>query len=106
MAQRENIGAILVGEGLVTEEDLKQARIIQADSGEALTRVLVEEELVDESKLVQVLAGHMGIDFVNLGDKTVDPAAAALIPETLARRYSVIPYAFEDDALLGFEHVA
>ncbi len=100
MAQRENIGAILVREGLVTDDDLKRARAIQTESGEALTRVLVEESLIDETKLVRVLAGHMGIEFVSLADEKVDPAAAALIPETLSRRYSVIPYGFDDDALL------
>ncbi|MCH7585676.1 MAG: Flp pilus assembly complex ATPase component TadA [Acidobacteria bacterium] len=100
MAQRENIGAILVREGLVTDEDLQAARGIQAETGEALTRVLVDERMIDETKLVRVLADHMGIEYVSLADVTVDPSAALLIPETLARRYSVIPYAFEDDALL------
>ncbi|MCH7585709.1 MAG: Flp pilus assembly complex ATPase component TadA [Acidobacteria bacterium] len=100
MAQRENIGAILVREGLVTDEDLQAARGIQAETGEALTRVLVDERMIDETKLVRVLADHMGIEYVSLADVTVDPIAALLIPETLARRYSVIPYGFEDDALL------
>ncbi|MEE8497484.1 MAG: ATPase, T2SS/T4P/T4SS family [Acidimicrobiia bacterium] len=100
MAQRENIGAILVREGLVTDDDLQVARGIQAESGEALTRVLVDESMIDETKLVRVLAEHMGIEYVNLADVTVDPTAALLIPETLARRYSVIPYGFDGDALL------
>jgi len=100
VAQRENIGAILVREGLVTDDDLQVARGIQAESGEALTRVLVDESMIDEAKLVRVLAEHMGIEYVNLADVTVDPTAALLIPETLARRYSVIPYGFDGDALL------
>jgi len=100
VAQRENIGAILVREGLVTDDDLQAARGIQAESGEALTRVLVDESMIDETKLVLVLAEHMGIEYVNLADVTVDPTAALLIPETLARRYSVIPYGYEGDSLL------
>jgi len=100
VAQRENIGAILVREGLVTDDDLQAARGIQAETGEALTRVLVDERIIDEAKLVRVLAEHMGIEYVNLADVTVDPTAALLIPETLARRYSVIPYGFDGDALL------
>ena len=98
--QRENIGAILVDEQLITDDDLKKARVVQAESGDALTRVLVEEQMIDEAKLVRVLASHMGIEFVSLADVTVDPAAAALIPETLARRNSVVPYGFDDGALL------
>ncbi|MEE9297925.1 MAG: ATPase, T2SS/T4P/T4SS family [Acidimicrobiia bacterium] len=100
MAQRENLETVLVGEGVVSSEDLHRARELQMETGEALTRVLVEEQLVDELKLVQVLAGHMGVEFVNLAEITIDPTAAGLIPETLARRYSVIPYAFEDGVVL------
>jgi type IV pilus assembly protein PilB len=100
VAQRENFGTVLVGEGLLTLDQLQQARQTQAETGEALTRVLVEEGMVDESRLVRVLAAHMGVEFVNLSDVTVDPAAAALIPETIARRYGIIPFGFEDDALL------
>ena len=50
MAQRENFGTVLVGEGLVTLEQLQQAREIQAESGEALTRVLVEEKMIENSR--------------------------------------------------------
>ena len=98
MAQRENFGTVLVGEGLLSLEQLQQARDLQAESGEALTRVLVEEGMVDENRLVRTLASHMGVDFVNLGDITIDPTAASLIPESLARRYSIIPFGFEDDS--------
>lgn len=100
MAQRENIGAVLVSEGLITSDDLHRAREIQADCGEALTRVLVEKEMVDETKLARVLARHMGIDFVSMAELPLDPAAAALIPESLARRYGVVPYGFDDDSIL------
>lgn len=100
MAQSENFGTVLVGEGLLTLEQLQQAREIQAESGEALTRVLVDEAMVDETKLVRTLAGHMGVEFISLGDVTIDPTAAGLIPESLARRYSIIPFAFEGDRLL------
>jgi len=100
VAQRKNIGAILVRDGLVTDEDLERARSIQEHSGEALTSVLVAENLVDETKLVRILADHMGVEFVSLADQTIDPSAIALIPETLARRHGVVTYGFADDAVL------
>jgi len=98
--QPENFGSILVGEGLVTADELQRARELQSESGEALTRVLVDEKIVDEQRLVQSLAQHMGVDYVGLADVNVDPAAAALIPDSLARRYGVIPYSFKDESLL------
>jgi type IV pilus assembly protein PilB len=91
---------MLLDEGLLTRQDLDAAKARQAETGETLSRVLVDEELVSESDLVKVLARHLGVEYVNLADTTIDPVAAGLIPETLARRYSVIPIGFEDGRLV------
>jgi type IV pilus assembly protein PilB len=100
VAQRENFGTVLVGEGLLTIEQLQVARRLQTESGEALTRVLVEEGMVDETRLVRTLAGHLGVEFISLTDVSLDPIAAGLVPESLARRYSIVAYGFEGEALL------
>jgi hypothetical protein len=56
--------------------------------------------MVGETELVKALGRHIGVDYISLADTVIDPAAAALIPETLARRYGVIPVRFEDDSLI------
>lgn len=100
MLEREHIGSVLVESGLVTPGDLQRARDRQAETGEPLTRVLVAEGMVGETELVKALGRHIGVDYISLADTVIDPAAAALIPETLARRYGVIPVRFEDDSLI------
>jgi type IV pilus assembly protein PilB len=102
MVQRDagHLGTLLLEEGIVTEEVLKAALEIHHESGRPLGRVLVEEGLVDERDLVRVLAKNIGIEFVDLDESTVDPAASALIPEALARRYAALPIGFEDDKLI------
>ena len=96
----DHIGLMLLEEGIVDRAGLYTALAISAEHGEPLTRVLVDEGIVDEAQLVQVLAASIGIEFVGLADVNIDPAAAALVPETLARRYSVIPIGFEDERLV------
>ena len=100
MAQREHVGTSLVAEGILTLDQLDRARAIQAESGDALTRVLVEQGMIDETRLARAVAAHLGMDFVHLGDVTIDPGAGALVPEAMARRYSILPYAFDGEALL------
>jgi type IV pilus assembly protein PilB len=102
MVQRDagHLGTLLLEEGIVTEEVLKAGLDIHQETGRPLGRVLVEEDLVDERDLVRVLAKNIGIDFIDLDDGAVDPAAAALIPEALARRYAALPIGFEDDKLV------
>jgi type IV pilus assembly protein PilB len=98
--EREHIGAVLVESGLVTPGDMQRARDRQAETGEPLTRVLVAEGMVAETELVKALGRHIGVDYISLADTVIDPAAAVLIPESLARRYGVIPVRFEDDSLI------
>ncbi len=100
MAERDSIGTVLADSGLVTEGDLARARSRQAETGESLSEVLVDSGLVREVDMVRAIAAHTGIEFVNLNETTIDPGAAALIPESLARRYAVIPIGFEQDALI------
>ena len=100
MAEREHIGTVLVDAGLVTDVEMIRARSLQAETGDSLTRILVAEGMVGEVELAKILAGHMGVEYLSLNDVTIDPAAAALIPESLARRYAAIPIGFEDDALI------
>jgi type IV pilus assembly protein PilB len=91
---------LLLEEGLVSPEDLDRARRRRTESGGALTRALVEEGIVSEADMVRTLARQMGAEYVNLAQVTIDPAAAALIPESLARRYSAIPIGFEGERLV------
>jgi len=96
----EHIGVMLLEEGLLTRNDLERAAGIQAESGGPLTRILVEEHIVAEADLVKTLARHIGIEYVDLAEIAIDPAAAALVPESLARRYSVMPIGFDGDRLV------
>jgi len=96
----EHIGTLLVEEGLVAQADLERAQSRQSQTGESLSRILVDEGMVNEVDLVRTLARQIGIEFVNLTEATIDPTAAALIPESLARRYSVAPIGFQDDRLV------
>ncbi len=95
-----HLGTMLLEEGLLTREQLDRAVAVQAETGTPLGRVLVDEGLVPEAELVKALARQIGIEYVDLTEITIDPAAAALVPEYLAQRYTVIPIGFEDDRLV------
>ena len=96
----EHIGTLLLEEGIVTPEDFRRAQTVHEQTGEPFTRVLVDEGIISENDLVRAIARQIGIDFVNLSEETIDPAAAALIPESLSRRYAVVPIRFEGDRLV------
>ena len=95
-----HLGTVLLEEGLITEEVLNRAIEVTKEKDRPLGRVLVDEGFLPEADLVKALAGHIGIEFVDLSEITVDPAAASLIPDALARRYAALPIGFDEGRLV------
>jgi type IV pilus assembly protein PilB len=86
--------------GLVTEAQLDAAVVEQARAGKPLGRILIEHGVVSEADVVRTLAEQVGLEFVDLGDLSVDATAVGLISEAVARRYQAIPICWRDDRLL------
>ncbi|WP_084101394.1 GspE/PulE family protein [Demequina sp. NBRC 110051] len=95
----KQLGAILVEEGTLTEEQLLDAIDEQRDRGQSLGRTLVELGLISEGQLVRALAEQVGMDFVELTDFPVDRAAVALVPDTVCRRHAALPIQIDGDIL-------
>jgi type IV pilus assembly protein PilB len=95
-----NVGTMLLEDGLLTETQLEDAIASQEESGLPLVSVLLDEGLVEEADLMKAVARRLGIEYVDLSEVTVDPAAASLVPENLSNRYTALPYAFDEGRLV------
>ncbi len=96
----KQLGDILVEGGLVTTSQLATAFEEHQRLGRSLGRVLVDQGVVTEGQLVAALATQIGMRFVDLSDILIDHSAASLISGDLARRSSMLPFAFDDGRLL------
>ncbi len=96
----KKLGEILVEEGLITAEQLERALLEQSRTDQLLGRILIDLKMVKESDLMAALAKQIGFRFVDLNDHQIDPSAAMLIPEQVARRYRALPIGYEDSRLL------
>jgi type IV pilus assembly protein PilB len=96
----KQLGRILIEQGLITEEQLTAALEVHHKTPKSLGRVLIDMGLIKESDLVRALAEQVGLEFVDLSETRIDPASAALLPETLARRYRALPIGERDGKLL------
>ena len=100
MAMTKDLGALLVDEGLIDEEQLRLASAEQEREGRSLGRVLLDLKLVSETDLVAILARHVGLEYVELDDVQLDPTVVGLVPEQVARRYHVIPIGWDEETLI------
>jgi len=96
----EELGQMLVEAKLITEEQLHQVKELQAQNGDKIERILLQQRLISLQQLALFTSLQLGVPFVNLKKEGVRPEAVALIPEAIARKYSVIPIDTLDGALV------
>lgn len=95
---RKRLGDLLVGAGLITEEQLQQALKNKSES-QKLGDVLLQQGLITEQQLIEVLEFQLGIPHVSLFRYPIDTSLISLIPREMARRYQLIPLRKEGDKL-------
>ncbi len=96
----EELGRMLVEAKLITEEQLNHAKELQAQDGDKIERILLQQRLISLQQLALFTSLQLGVPFVNLRKEGVRPEAVALIPEAIARKYSVIPIDTLDGTLV------
>jgi type IV pilus assembly protein PilB len=102
--RRLRLGDMLVRDGLLTPEQLREALAAKAGNRQQrLGEIVVERGWVSSRDLAKELAEQHGLEFIELGQAAIDEAAADLLPERLARRYRAVPVRFltEDLALVA-----
>jgi hypothetical protein len=100
IARDRPLGQLLVEEGYLSASDLEEALAEARKSRRRLGDVLVQRAWVDERTLAQLVAEQEELDFVDLGKYDVDPEAARLLPEKLARQHEAVAYGFGERAVL------
>ncbi|MFH1495566.1 MAG: GspE/PulE family protein [Pseudomonadota bacterium] len=92
MAKPEKIrlGEVLIQQGLLTEDQLKQALAEQKSSGRKLGRIFIENGFVTEEGIAEAIARQLQIPFINLKFYNVDTELVNKLPETQARRFRAL----------------
>lgn len=94
------LGKLLLNYGLITEEQLDVALAQQRKTGQRLGQILVSMGFLDERSLLEVLEFQLGIPHVDLPRSSISQEALETLPESLARRYGVMPLFRRGDTLL------
>lgn len=95
------LGALLVRDGLVSEDELDAALAQQRIAGnKRLGEILVERGAVTRSQVARLVAEQYDLPFVELDLARVDVQTALLLPESLAHRLSALPLGRSDDESL------
>jgi len=85
------IGEILLGKGLITQEQLDEALNVQKNTTEQIGRILVDLGHVSERDVLRAQAEQLGIPFLELDQTSVDEDVAKAIPQSVVQRYNAVP---------------
>ena len=94
---RRGLGAILVGRGLLSADQLRRSFEQQSVSGQRLGEIVVEQGWVSPLDLALALSEQHNLPFVDILDEGIDEEVAALLPEHLAQRYRALPVRAVDE---------
>lgn len=90
---------LLVQKGIVSPDQLEEAKQLAAQSGMKLPDALVRLGYATGEDVMQVMAEQHGLEYVDLTRLSIAPNVVELVPESVARENVVIPLA-EDDGQL------
>lgn len=88
--KKVRLGELLLENKVISEEQLKTALAEQKRTGRKLGRVFTDLGMVREEQLHDLLAKHLQIQFVDVKQLNLDPAAVRLLPEAHARRFRAL----------------
>jgi len=89
----------ILDSGLVSKEDLEQARLEAAKSGQSVGDTLISDGKITPDNLRRIQALVLGISFIDLKDKKIPFEILSIIPEPIARSHSIVAVSETDSTL-------
>ncbi|MEZ4741099.1 MAG: type II secretion system ATPase GspE [Bdellovibrionota bacterium] len=96
--QRKTLGEILVESSTITEEQLKEALVLQQErDGQKLGQILVNQEYISEEDMLRALAFQLDLPYYDkLPVNDIDAALIDNIPIQFCRDNKILPVAKDD----------
>ena len=88
---------ILNEQGKLDSDKVSLVKIESINTGRPVESTLLEHSFVTEEDLVKARAELLGIPYANLTNKPISSEILNLIPEPVARRYSLIPFELDSN---------
>ena len=90
---------ILMRQGLVSPEQINEAKQMAKESGIKLQDALVRLGYATGEDVSRAIAEQNGLAYINVSEVTIPPAVIELVPESVARENAVLPLSESDGHL-------
>jgi type IV pilus assembly protein PilB len=99
--QRQSVEALLLEQGLISAEQLAQARTVQVQTpGKSIAQILLTMNAASEAQILAALAQTLGMTYEVPDHKQIDTRAFELLSPDYIRKQHVLPLRFEGKTLV------
>ena len=95
-----HIGELLIQKKLISWEQLQDALEEQKKSKELVGEILIRKRYISENLFYKALADQYQIRFIDLKRTRVNPKAIALVPRSIAEKYTLMPVELSGGAVV------
>lgn len=89
--------SILLAQGTITQAQYDDISLEHINSNKSVDELIKEKGIVNEEVLTQAKGKAYNVPYVKLSETGIAPQALSVIPESVARRYRLIPYALNEE---------
>ncbi len=96
-----SVAEILLSKGAISQQQYDDLSLERINTNKSFDTLIEEKKLVDEETLVQAKSKAYGVPYVKLTEVGIAPQALAEVPQSVAQRYHLIPFALgtEDNTI-------
>ena len=91
MAKKEVLIDLLLSKNMITQAQIDKAREEMKKTGLSIERTLEALGYVRKEDIINVMSESMKVSFVDPRDYIIDAEIINLIPESIARKYNILP---------------
>jgi type IV pilus assembly protein PilB len=92
-----SVAQILLEQGALTQQQYDDLSLEHINTNKSVETLIEEKNLVNEEALTQAKAKSYNVPYVKLSETGIAPQALTAVPESVARRYNLIPYAISEE---------
>ena len=99
MAKGGEFTEMLIRRGIISAEQLADAQAVASKDDDTLVDTLVRLGYASGDEVMRAVAEQHNLEFIKLDDTVIPPAIVELVPESVARENTVLPYKAVDGTL-------
>jgi len=92
MDKDQELLSILIEKGVITSQIASEVKLSSINSGKSIVEILLSKNLVSEDEILSAKAQIYHVPYLTLAGKGISPEILTLIPESVARKYRIIPF--------------